>query len=150
MESEPQPVASEVAVAEVAVANAVIPDQQPPQVAVQAVAAVVPMKEGKVILRNLPFDLKEQHLKPHFSKFGPLVSINIPVNNTNNLNRGFAFLEYETKEAALKAIEGMNGQKFKGRTVALELSLPKGKYEAKVQHILDNTNQERQDVILPK
>ena len=44
----------------------------------------------------------------------------------------------------------MNGQKFKGRTVALEFSLPQGKYEKKVQHIVENTNQERQDVIVPK
>jgi RNA recognition motif-containing protein len=119
-------------------------------VSAEAAAVILQVKEGKVILRNLPFDIKEQHLKPFFSKYGSIVSINIPLNNTNNLNRGFAFLEYERKEDATKAIEGMNGQKFKGRTVALEFSLPKGKYEKKVQHILENTNQERQDVILPK
>ncbi len=101
-------------------------------------------------MRNLPFDLKEQHLQPHFSKFGKILSISLPLNNTNNLNRGFAFLEYEKKEDAQKAIDGMNGQKFKGRTVALEFSLPQGKYEKKVQHILENTNQDRKDVIIPK
>jgi len=103
-----------------------------------------------VILRNLPFDLKENHLRPHFAKFGNILSIDIPLNNTNNLNRGFVFIEYESKADAQKAIDAMNGQKFKGRTVALEFSLPKGKYEKKVQHIVENTKMERQDVIVPK
>jgi RNA recognition motif-containing protein len=89
-------------------------------------------------------------LKGPFDKFGKLLSISIPLNNSNNLNRGFAFLEYETKEEAQKAIDGMNGQKFKGRTVALEFSLPKGRYEKKVQNIVEHTNMERKDVILPK
>ena len=74
----------------------------------------------------------------------------MPLNNQNNLNRGFAFLEFEQKEAAQKAIDCLNGQKFKGRTVALEFSLPKGRYETKVQHILENSKQKREDVIVPK
>jgi RNA recognition motif-containing protein len=91
------------------------------------------VKEGRIIVRNLPFDLKEAHLKiPFFERYGKLVSINVPVNNANNLNKGFAFLEYESKAEALKAIEGLNGQQFKGRMIALALSVPKGRYETRV------------------
>lgn len=102
-------------------------------------------------MRNLPFDLKEQHFKiPFFEKYGKILSVNLPINNTNNLNKGFAFLEYESKAEAQKAIEALNNQQFKGRCLALDFSVPKGKYEAKVQHILDNTKQTRADVIIPK
>jgi RNA recognition motif-containing protein len=106
--------------------------------------------EGRIIIRNLPFDLKEQHLKPHFQQFGKIEQVNIPINNTNNLNKGFAFVEYSTRAEALKAVEGMNGQKYKGRTVAIELSLPKGRYETKVSNIVAHSNLPREDVIIPK
>jgi len=39
---------------------------------------------------------------------------------------------------------------FKGRPLTVEFSLPKASYETKVQHVLDNTNQTKQDVIKPK
>lgn len=68
------------------------------------------VKEGRIIVRNLPFDLKEPHLHiPFFEKYGKLVSVSIPINNTNNLNKGFAFLEYGSKAEALKAVEELNG-----------------------------------------
>lgn len=76
--------------------------------------------------------------------------MNVPLNNSNNLNRGFAFLEYTTREEAQAAIAGMNGQKFKGRTVALEMSLPRERYEHKVQNIVEHHKIDRKDAIVPK
>jgi RNA recognition motif-containing protein len=58
------------------------------------------VKEGRIIIRNLPFDLKEIHLQKDFKKYGNLLQVNVPIKNENNLNRGFAFLEYSTKEEA--------------------------------------------------
>ena len=80
-----------------------------------------------------------------------MLSINLPPSSSNpNLNRGFAFLEYEKKEDAQKAIESLHGKKFKGRTVALEFSLPKQRYEKRVANIVEHTNMDRKEVILPK
>jgi RNA recognition motif-containing protein len=108
-------------------------------------------KEGRIILRNLPFDIKESHLQQAFgTKFGAVLSISVPVNNANNMNRGFAFLEFAAKADASKAIEALHGSKFKGRVLAAEFSLPKGRYETRVQHIVENTNQARGEVIVPK
>ena len=101
-------------------------------VAVPVVERGPQINDGRIIIRNLPFDLKEQHIKSPFEKFGKILSVNVPINNTNNLNKGFAFLEFEAKADAQKAIDALNGQKFKGRTVALEFSLPKSRYESKV------------------
>lgn len=44
----------------------------------------------------------------------------------------------------------MHNKKFKGRLLTVEFSLPKNSYETKVQHVIDNTNQTKQDVIKPK
>ena len=96
--------------------------------------------EGRIIIRNIQFDLKESHFQKDFAKFGKILQINVPLNNETNLNRGFAFIEYDTKEEAQKAIDALNGKKFKGRTVVIQFSVAKKKYETRIEHILENTN----------
>ncbi|CDW89490.1 ribosome biogenesis [Stylonychia lemnae] len=108
-----------------------------------------PQKEGKVIVRNLGFDLKEVHLKKEFQKYGKIIDANVPLKNETNTNRGFGFIEFSTKEEAQKAIDGMNGQKYKGRVIAVEFSAPSRKYENRVQSFIDNTKMSRQDIVQP-
>ena len=55
---------------------------------------------GRIIVRNLAFDLREKHVKAAFLGLGrhcKIESINIPLNQKNNQNRGFAFVEFETR-----------------------------------------------------
>jgi RNA recognition motif-containing protein len=84
-----------------------------------------PMHEGRIIVRNLVFDIREVHLTKAFSKFGTIDQVNVPLNSKNNQSRGFGFVEFKTKAEAQAAIDGMNGQTFKGRSLTCELSLPK-------------------------
>ena len=107
-------------------------------------------KEGRVIIRNLAFDLKESHLQKDFAKYGKIVELNLPIKNETNLNRGFAFIEFETKDIAKKVIDLLNEQKYKGRTVQLEFSVPKAKYESRVEKIMTHTKQTRADIVVPK
>jgi len=44
----------------------------------------------------------------------------------------------------------MNNKKWKGRTLALEFSVPKGSYESKIVKIVEHTNLHREEAILPK
>ena len=53
-----------------------------------------PVKQGRIIVRNLVFDVREKHLLKAFSKFGKVTSLNVPLNNANNQNRGFGFVEF--------------------------------------------------------
>jgi RNA recognition motif-containing protein len=107
-------------------------------------------RQGRVIVRNLIFDMREQHLKKAFGRFGKIEAVDVPLNNSNNQNRGFGFIEFSTKNEALAAITVMHNSLFKGRKITVEFSLPKASYETKVQHVLDNTNQTKQQVIRPK
>ena len=62
---------------------------------------VVPAHEGRIILRNIAFDIKDTHLLPTFKAFGPILSVDLPPSSSKpHLNRGFAFLEFEKKEDA--------------------------------------------------
>ena len=109
-----------------------------------------PVKQGRIIVRNLVFDVREKHLLKAFQKFGKVTSLNVPLNNANNQNRGFGFVEFPTRQEAQKAIDAMNGAQYKGRPLTVEFSLPKTSYETKVQHVLDNTNQTKQEAVKPK
>jgi len=41
-------------------------------------------------------------------------------------------VEFASKDDAQKAVDTMNGSKFKGRNLTVEFSLPKASYETKV------------------
>ena len=42
------------------------------------------VKQGKVIVRNLVFDLREKHLQAVFKKYGKIIEVNVPLNPTTN------------------------------------------------------------------
>ena len=106
-------------------------------------------KQGKIIVRNLVFDLREKHLQAAFKRFGTILDLTVPLNPSSNQNRGFAFVEYATRAEANEAITAMNGAKYKGRNLTVEFSVPKGSYEKRVDAIVEHTNMERNEVIKP-
>ena len=94
--------------------------------------------------------MKEKHLQKEFGKFGKIVDVVVPLKAEGGVNRGFGFVEFDTKDDAQKAIDGMNNKQWKGRTLAMEFSVPKGSYESKIVKIVEHTNLARNDAILPK
>eukprot|EP00826_Nyctotherus_ovalis_P040309 TRINITY_DN3963_c0_g2_i2.p1 TRINITY_DN3963_c0_g2~~TRINITY_DN3963_c0_g2_i2.p1 ORF type:complete len:592 (+),score=219.44 TRINITY_DN3963_c0_g2_i2:99-1874(+) len=87
-------------------------------------------KKGRVIVRNLVFTLGKKQIQKLFQPFGEIVEINLPMNNANNENRGFAFVQFRTRKEAVKAISKLNGTTFKSRVIAVDLSVPKTVYKA--------------------
>ena len=61
-------------------------------------SSVQKARAGRVIIRNLQFDMRERHLQKEFCRFGKIVEVTVPMKNEGNLNRGFGFVEFETKE----------------------------------------------------
>ena len=92
-------------------------------------------QRGRVIIRNINFDLREKHIRNLCSPFGTIKEVQIPLKLENNLNRGFAFVEFETKQQANEAIKKLNGSQYKGRTIAVDLSKSKRDYEKKLEKI---------------
>jgi len=50
---------------------------------------------------------------------------------------------------AILAIKGMNGQKFKGRPLTVELSVQKLQYEKRIDALVEHTNMDRKEAIRP-
>ena len=100
-------------------------------------------------MRNLTFDLREKHMTSAFKKFGKILEVTVPLNPSTNQNRGFAFVEFETRQMATNAIAEMHGSKYKGRNLTVEFSVDKKTYEQRIQNIVGHTKMERNDAIKP-
>jgi RNA recognition motif-containing protein len=84
---------------------------------------------SKVYVGSLPFSATEAQLNDMFAKFGKVTSVNIISDKFTNRSRGFAFVEMESEEAAQKAITGLNGTEFEGRTLIVNPAKPQERRE---------------------
>jgi RNA recognition motif-containing protein len=90
-----------------------------------AVAKLVPARDGsdqgdeaisnKVFVGNLSFDVTREELIEAFSAAGRVVDAKVPTDRETGRPRGFAFVEFESDEAAQKSIALLNGKDLKGR-----------------------------------
>ncbi|KAF4447606.1 hypothetical protein F53441_8863 [Fusarium austroafricanum] len=80
------------------------------------------LAEGREIhISNLDRTANEADVKEVFSKCGSVTRVNIP-RNLAGKNKGFAFIDFATKEEAQKAVTEMNNTKFKRQILEVTLS----------------------------
>jgi RNA recognition motif-containing protein len=68
-----------------------------------------------VFVGNLSFDVTRDELIQAFSAAGKVVDAKVPTDRETGRPRGFAFVEFESDEAAEKSITMLNGKDLKGR-----------------------------------
>jgi RNA recognition motif-containing protein len=73
----------------------------------------------RLFVGNLPYETSEAELREHFSSVGPLRQVFLPVDRETGRPRGFAFVEFDDPAHAQAAIDRLNQQPFKGRTLAI-------------------------------
>ncbi|KAF5020190.1 hypothetical protein F66182_7795 [Fusarium sp. NRRL 66182] len=80
------------------------------------------LAEGREIhINNLDRSTSEADLKEVFSKYGNVTRVNVPQTLAGK-NRGFAFIDFSTKEEAEKAVKEMNNTKFRSQILEVALS----------------------------
>lgn len=72
----------------------------------------------KLLVRNVAFEATEKDLRQLFSPFGQIKSLRLPMKFENH--RGFAFVEYVTKQEAQNAIQALSNTHLYGRHLVLE------------------------------
>ncbi|KAG9455284.1 hypothetical protein H6P81_008188 [Aristolochia fimbriata] len=72
----------------------------------------------KLIVRNVAFEATEKDLRQLFSPFGQIKSLRLPMKMGGH--RGFAFVEYVTKQEAQNALEALSSTHLYGRHLVLE------------------------------
>uniref|UniRef100_A0A7N0VBX2 RRM domain-containing protein n=1 Tax=Kalanchoe fedtschenkoi TaxID=63787 RepID=A0A7N0VBX2_KALFE len=72
----------------------------------------------KIIVRNVAFEATEKDLRQLFSPFGQIKRLRLPKKFENH--RGFAFIEFLTKQEAQNALQALSSTHLYGRRLVLE------------------------------
>lgn len=78
----------------------------------------------KLYVGNLSYDTDENALRELFGKAGAIKAITIPTDRMTGRPRGFAFVEMDSPNEALKAIKLCDGQELDGRTIKVNEAKP--------------------------
>ena len=82
-------------------------------------------REKKVVyVGNLDNEVTPQQLKTAFIPFGPISSIQIPLDYSTQKNKGYGFVTYEDRDDAQHARENMNDSQFQGRRLNVAVARP--------------------------
>lgn len=80
--------------------------------------------QNKIFVGNLPFKVDDQELQDVFGKFGEISEIKIPTDRESGRARGFAFITFETQQAAQEALT-MDNQKIGDRAIRVNMATEK-------------------------
>lgn len=76
----------------------------------------------KIFVGNLSWKATEEILKPLFEAYGKVVSIKIISDQYTGKSKGFGFVEMDTADGALKAIDGLNDKPLLDRNLRVSLA----------------------------
>lgn len=85
----------------------------------------------KLYVGNLPFSATEQELESKFSALGTVDSAKIIMDRDSGRSKGFGFVEMADDDAAMKAIDALNGQDFSGRAMIVSEARPQAPRESR-------------------
>eukprot|EP00568_Trieres_chinensis_P000241 CAMPEP_0183307254 /NCGR_PEP_ID=MMETSP0160_2-20130417/17227_1 /TAXON_ID=2839 ORGANISM="Odontella Sinensis, Strain Grunow 1884" /NCGR_SAMPLE_ID=MMETSP0160_2 /ASSEMBLY_ACC=CAM_ASM_000250 /LENGTH=167 /DNA_ID=CAMNT_0025470807 /DNA_START=43 /DNA_END=542 /DNA_ORIENTATION=- len=74
-----------------------------------------------VYVGNLAFSTRTPHLRSLFSSVGPVRAIHMGLDRYRKTPCGFAFVEFEERVDALRAVADLTGAKLDGRPIRVEL-----------------------------
>lgn len=80
------------------------------------------IKTKKLFITGLSFYTSEKTLREAFERFGELVEVKIIMDKISKRSKGYAFVEYTTKEAAAAALMEMNGKIINGWMITVDVA----------------------------
>uniref|UniRef100_A0A6G1S8Q6 Putative RNA-binding protein 19 n=1 Tax=Aceria tosichella TaxID=561515 RepID=A0A6G1S8Q6_9ACAR len=90
------------------------------------IAETEPVEEsGRLFIRNLNYNCKQEDLEEVFSKYGELTEVHFPIDKQTRMPKGYAYVEFMFPKNAARAYEELNGTQFQGRNFHLIPSKPK-------------------------
>lgn len=78
-----------------------------------------------IYVGNLSWEVSESDLRQAFEAHGQVESVKIITDKFSGRSRGFGFVEMPDDAEARKAIEAMNGQDLKGRSISVNEARPR-------------------------
>ncbi|XP_062096184.1 multiple RNA-binding domain-containing protein 1 isoform X2 [Humulus lupulus] len=74
----------------------------------------------KLLVKNIAFEATKKDIRQLFSPFGQIKSLRLPVKMGSQNHRGFAFVEFFTKQEAQNALQELSSTHLYGRHLVLE------------------------------
>ncbi len=78
----------------------------------------------RLYVGNLSFDTTDEGMRQAFEAFGAVNSATVMKDKMTGRSRGFGFVEMADDDAAMKAIEGLNGKDLDGRQLTVNEARP--------------------------
>uniref|UniRef100_A0A2C9VMM2 RRM domain-containing protein n=1 Tax=Manihot esculenta TaxID=3983 RepID=A0A2C9VMM2_MANES len=86
---------------------------------------ISPIRESLVLhIGSLSRNVHEGHLKEIFSNFGEVVHVELAIDHTVNLPKGYGYVELKARADAEKALIYMDGTQIDGNVVRARFTLP--------------------------
>ncbi len=79
----------------------------------------------RLFVGNLPYSATEADIRQHFGTVGEPMQVVIPTDRDTGRPRGFAFVDYDDRGVAERAIQQLHGQPFKGRPLSVSEARPR-------------------------
>ena len=79
----------------------------------------------KLFIKNIDATVNEVLLESIFKQYGDVKDTKIIYDKITWESRGFGFVEFEKKEDAVKAIEGLNGKELIVKKLSVEVAVEK-------------------------
>ena len=78
-----------------------------------------------IYVGNFAYDLTEDDLQKAFEAYGQVASVAVIKDKFSGESRGFGFVEMPSKDEAMAAIAGLNGQDLNGRALTVNEARPR-------------------------
>jgi len=79
---------------------------------------------AKLFIGNLDYEIDTNKLKEMFAPFGNIIDCIVLTDRETRRSRGFGFVEFDSEEAAEKAIAEMNQKEVNGRKINVNKAKP--------------------------
>ncbi|KAJ0250069.1 Heteroproteinous nuclear ribonucleoprotein Q [Hirschfeldia incana] len=87
----------------------------------------LPPHGSEVFIGGLPRDVGEEDLRDLCEPIGDIFEVRVVKDRDSGESKGYAFVGFNTKDVAQKAIEELHSKEFKGRTIRCSLSETKNR-----------------------
>lgn len=88
-------------------------------------SAESPKEKFSVFVGGLPWSVDDERLREEFAHIGEIVGARVVTDRSSGRSKGFGYVDFPTKDLAQKAVDEMNRFELEGRSLNVDMSLPR-------------------------
>jgi cold-inducible RNA-binding protein len=93
-----------------------------------------------IFIANLDWEISSDDLMATFSSFGKVAYAHVVFDKQTKKSKGFGYVEMETADGAIAAIQALNGMEINGRKLDVKIASPKENRPVKLEQKPTDSN----------